>query len=148
MTTTKISRRLSVHLQKGNFHQHFVRSHRVFLRPLLLQVTTIIDHDQDRRCLQFKEALHIMKLKPSLNIKHENLILPTNIRRQRPTRNENQVAAGIPVKLRSPRELQSPWQPINAQESLSRLPLTKTKISQHQQLNLPESITVRLPSSQ
>ena len=96
MTTTKLSKRL------------FVRSHRVLRRPLLLQATTIIDHDQNRHCLPFKEALHIMKLKPSLNIMQENLIFPTSIRRQCPTRNKNQVAAGIPVRAPEPERVPEP----------------------------------------
>ena len=59
MTTTKLSKRLAVHLQKGNFHQHCVRNHGVLRRPLLLQSTSILDKDQDRRRLRLREALHI-----------------------------------------------------------------------------------------
>ena len=101
MTTTKLSKRLSVHLQEGNFHQHYIRSHGDLWKPHLLESTQILDQDRDRRCLRFKDALYIMKLKPLLNVTHEDLILPTNNIWQRPTRNEAQTA-GIPVRAPPP----------------------------------------------
>ena len=64
-----------MHLQEGNFHQHYIRSHGDLRRPLLLESTLIPDQDRDRRRLRFKEALYIMKLKPSLNVAQEDLIL-------------------------------------------------------------------------
>ena len=33
MTTTKLSKRLSVHLQEGNFYQHFIRTHGELRNP-------------------------------------------------------------------------------------------------------------------
>ena len=42
-----------------------------------------------------------MKLKPSHNITQGDLILPTNIRRQHPAKNEAQTA-GIPVRAQPP----------------------------------------------
>ena len=39
MTTIKLSKRLTVHLQEGNFHQHYMRHHGALQRPLLLQST-------------------------------------------------------------------------------------------------------------
>ena len=103
MTTTKLWKRLSVHLQEGNFHQHYIRSHGDLRRPLLLESAQILDQDRSRRRLRLKEALYIMKLKPSLNVTQEDLILPANISRQRPTRNEAQTA-GIPVRAPPPPE--------------------------------------------
>ena len=57
MTTTRLSKRLSIHLQEGNFHQHYTRTHGELLRTTLLQATFIIDRDSDRRRLRLKEAL-------------------------------------------------------------------------------------------
>ena len=63
----------------------------------------ILDQDRGLCRLRFKEALYIMKLNPSLNVTQEDLILPTNIRRQLPKRNEAQTAAaGIPVRAQPP----------------------------------------------
>ena len=59
------SKRLSVHLQEGNFFKHFRQHHGVLQRPALLENTSIIDRDQDQRRLRLREALHIMKLKPT-----------------------------------------------------------------------------------
>ena len=84
------------------FHHSFVWSYGILRRPLLLESTKIIDRD---RChLRFKEALYIMRFKPSLSVTQEALILPMNIRRQHPTRNENLIgAAGIPVRTAEPK---------------------------------------------
>ena len=43
MTTTRLSKRLSVHLQEGNFHQHYTRTHGELLRTTLLQAISIRD---------------------------------------------------------------------------------------------------------
>ena len=47
MTTTRLSKRLAVHLQEGNFYQHFMQHHGGLQRPQLLQSTSIIDKDLD-----------------------------------------------------------------------------------------------------
>ena len=98
MTTTKLSKWLAVHLQEGNFHQHYVRNHDALRRPLLLQSTTILDKDEDRRHLQLREALHIMHLKPTLNITQETFLLPTNIKRHQLINNKEPAAEGITVR--------------------------------------------------
>ena len=98
MTTTKLSKRLAVHLQEGNFFQHFERNHGALERPLLLKSTSIIDKDTDRRRLRLREALHILHLKPTLNVTQETLLLPTTIRRNRPTTNNDPAVVGIPVR--------------------------------------------------
>ena len=88
VTTTKLSKRLAVHLQEGNFFQHYVRNHGALRRPLLLQNTSILDKDQDRRRLRLREALYIMRLKPTLNVTQETFLLPINVRRNRPNNHE------------------------------------------------------------
>ena len=45
MMTTKLSKRLAVHLQEGNFYQHYIQSHGIIRKPLLLQSTSVIDRD-------------------------------------------------------------------------------------------------------
>ena len=98
MTTTKLSKRLSVRLQKGNFHQHHTRTHGELLSPTLLRATTIIDCDSDRRRLRLKEALHILRLKPSLNVTQETFLLPTNTHRNRPAAERIPAAEGTIVR--------------------------------------------------
>ena len=98
MITTKLSKRLAVHLQEANFHQHYVRHHGTLQRPLLLQSATILNRDEDRCHLRLREALHIMHLKPTLNITQETFLLPANIRRNRPPNNEEIAAGGVAVR--------------------------------------------------
>ena len=98
ITTTKLSKMLAVYLQEWNFHQHYVRHHGAFQRPLLFQSTTIIDRDEDKRRLRLREALHILRLKPTLNVTQETFLLPTNVRRNRPTNNENILAEGVTIR--------------------------------------------------
>ena len=86
-------------MQEGNFHQHYVSHHGALQRSLLLQSTTILDRDQDRRHLRLREALHIMGLKPTLNITQETFLLPTSVKRNRPHNNEVKAAEGIAVRL-------------------------------------------------
>ena len=43
VTTTRLSNRLAVHLQDGNFYQHFVQNHGALQRPQLMQSTSKID---------------------------------------------------------------------------------------------------------
>ena len=84
MTTTRLSKRLAVHLHEGNFYQHFVQNHGALQRPQLLQCASIIDKDSDCRRLTLREALHIFILKLTLNITQETFFLPTTIRGNRP----------------------------------------------------------------
>ena len=98
MTTTKLSKRLAVHLQEGDFYQHFVQNHAALQRPQLLQSTSIIDKASDRRRLRVREVLHFLRLKPTLNVTQETFLLPTTIRRNRSNTNNDPVAVGIPVR--------------------------------------------------
>ena len=98
MTTTKLSKRLAVHLQEGNFFQHYMRNHGALKRPLLLQSTSILDKDQYRCCLRLRESLHIMRLKPTLNVTQETFVLPTNVRRNRPNNHKVIAAEGAVVR--------------------------------------------------
>ena len=98
MTTTKLSKRLSVHLQEGNFNQHYTKTHGELLKPTLLQATSIIDRNSDRRRLHLKEALHILWLKPSLNVTQETFLLPTNIHRNRSAAERIPAAEGTIIR--------------------------------------------------
>ena len=68
------------------------------LKPTLLQATSIIDSDSNQRRLRLKEALHILRLKPSLNVTQETFLLPTNIRRNRPAAERIPAAEGTVVR--------------------------------------------------
>ena len=94
--------------------QHYVRNHGALRRPLLLQSTTILDKDDDRHRLrvQLREILHIMCLKPTLNITQETFFLPTNIRRNWPINNEEIAAEGIAIRPpESPAAIEAPENP-------------------------------------
>ena len=132
MTTTRLSKRLSVHLQEGNFFQHYRQHHGVLQRPALLENTTIIDRDQDRRRLHLREALHIMKLKPTLNVTQETFLLPTNIRRTCPPRDEETTPVGIPVRTPAgPTTNQIPEIPIGPTENRNQTRPSQTQPSQN-----------------
>ena len=128
MTTTRFSKRLSVYLQEGNFFQHFRQHHGVLQRTALLENTTIIDKDQDWRRLRLREALHIMKLKPTLNITQETLLLPTNVRRTRPPRDEETTPVEIPVRTPAgPTTNQNPEIPVGAAENHNQTRPSQTR---------------------
>ena len=123
MTTTRLLKRLSVHLQEGKFHQHYTRTHGELLRTTLLQETSIIDRDSDRRRLRLREALRILQLKRTLNVTQETLLLPTNIRRNRPTAETTPAAEGAAVRapeLRAPVVISANQQPLGRGDEASQ----------------------------
>lgn len=80
MTTTSLSRRLTMHLQAGTPKTHTLQEHQIVLsREMLVENTSIIDRAPDSRRLQILEALHIQDLKPGLNVQDgtNSLPLPT-----------------------------------------------------------------------
>ena len=80
MTTTRLSKRISCHVQEGAIHNHMTRTHnRRPTRDQIIQNTTIIDRQTDNKRLRFLEALHILEMKPSINRTDEPLLLPTTL---------------------------------------------------------------------
>ena len=78
MTTTRLSKRLSCHLQEGAIYKHFQQEHnKVLTRDILVSSTKILDYAPDHVRLRFLEALHILESKPTLNKTDEVLLLPT-----------------------------------------------------------------------
>ena len=68
VTTTTLSRRLTMHLQEGAIKQHMKNKHNTELtRQTLVQNTQIIASTNDTRKLAILEALHIHEQRPSLN---------------------------------------------------------------------------------
>ena len=83
MSSTRLSKRISVHLQEGAVYQHYLREHGGRMqRQELINNVKVIDSDSARQRLRYKEALHILQLKPTLNVTQETLLLPTTIRRE------------------------------------------------------------------
>ena len=69
MTTTTLSRRLTSHLQAGTPKMHTIQKHNIHLtREMLVNNTTILDGDNNKKRLQIKEALYISNKKPTMNI--------------------------------------------------------------------------------
>ena len=102
MTTLLLSKRLCVHLQEDAVFQHFNREHGALQRQHLLQNVKILDGDTSQRRLRYKEALHILQLKPSLNVTQETLLLPTTIRRHQRRPLDNAPVSGTPASPRRP----------------------------------------------
>ena len=74
MTTTRLSRRLTCHLQAGAIRNHYMQSHHIRLtRDHLEKGTTIVDRERDARRLPLLEALYIKDLNPSINIQLADL---------------------------------------------------------------------------
>ena len=68
LTTTTLSRRLTMHLRDGAPHDHTAQvHHRHITRQDLTDNTTILTSCTNRRRLQVLEALFIRKQKPKLN---------------------------------------------------------------------------------
>ena len=68
MTTTSLSRRLTMHLQEGSPKQHLIEEHNVVLdRKYIVENTKILAMVNDRRRLPVMEAILIKELKPVLN---------------------------------------------------------------------------------
>ena len=86
MTSMKLSKRISCHVQEGAIIKHYLEEHR---RPPtrndLISSIKIIGSAPDNRRLRILEALHILSVKPSLNVTQETFLLPTNIRQTLPT---------------------------------------------------------------
>ena len=83
MSSTRLSKRVSVHLQEGAVYQHYLREHGGRMqRQELISNVKVLDNDLDRQRLRYKEALYILQLKPTLNVTQETLLLPTTIRRE------------------------------------------------------------------
>ena len=69
VTTTTLSRRLTMHLQHGTLKEHMTDEHNTTLtRDMLVQNTTIIASTDDTHKLGILEALLILHMKPTLNI--------------------------------------------------------------------------------
>ncbi|XP_050691560.1 uncharacterized protein LOC126983104 [Eriocheir sinensis] len=79
MTRTKLTRRLTCHLQNGAIKNHYTVKHKETLaRSHLEDSTKILDKETDPRRLLFLEALYIEDLGPTMNTQAQDLqILPT-----------------------------------------------------------------------
>ena len=78
MTTMRLSKRISCHLQEGAINNHLKRAHNTKLpRDRLIDSIQIIDRENDQKRLRFLEALHILEKKPSINCTDEPLLLPS-----------------------------------------------------------------------
>ena len=79
MTTTTLSRRLTLHLQQGGPKEHLQTSHRQSLdRETIVNNTEIVAMERDTRRLAILEAIIIKELQPSINRQVEDFaILPS-----------------------------------------------------------------------
>ena len=69
MTTTTLSRRLTMHLQSGAPKKHLLQVHsKILTREMLVNNTKIIRSESNFTRLQIIEALLIQKLRPQINI--------------------------------------------------------------------------------
>ena len=68
MTTTTLSRRMTMHLQDGAPRQHMQQTHqRALTRQDLTENTTVLKKEPNKRKLQILEALLIRENKPAIN---------------------------------------------------------------------------------
>ena len=113
-----------------------------------MQNTSIIDRDQDRRRLRLREALHIMKLKPTLNITQETLLLPTNVRRTtRLPHNKEIIPVVIPVRTPAGSMTNhNPEIPAETAENRSQTRPSQTRLSQNSEA-IPAEIPAITPAN-
>ena len=75
LTTTTLSRRLTMHLQHGGPKHHAQHQHNTQLtRDILVQNTTVIATNTDSNRLHIMEALLIFQHKPPLNNQYTGLV--------------------------------------------------------------------------
>ena len=79
MTRTKLTRRLTYHLQSGAIKKHYQEVHGVRLtREELVSGTEILDYEINPGRLAILEALYIKEERPAMNLQYEELfVLPT-----------------------------------------------------------------------
>ena len=77
MTTTTVSRRITMHLQNGGIKDHFIGSHplipRANWRHILVENASILARCNFNKELEITEAMYIKELQPSLNIQNVRL---------------------------------------------------------------------------
>ena len=81
VTSTSLSRRLTMHLKEGAPKEHMEKEHKVKLsRIMMTENTDIIDSAHDIRKLHILEALHILEQKPLINkqINQNNILVLFN----------------------------------------------------------------------
>ena len=82
MTRTRLTRRLTLHLQNGTIKNHYKAPfHQDLTRQDLDNNTIILDRETDHRRLAYLESIYIQTLRPTLNIQTEDFqALPTSKR--------------------------------------------------------------------
>ena len=80
MTTTKLSRRLTLHLSNGAPKKHAENVHQLHLtREMMVQGTEILQYNSDHHRLQILEALIIKDRNPCINSQViDNYVIPSN----------------------------------------------------------------------
>ena len=80
MTETKLTRRLSYHLNNGGPAWHTENKHgRRITRKMLEEGTEILDRESDRKRLLILESIYITFLQPTINKQvHSAVYLPTS----------------------------------------------------------------------
>lgn len=82
MTTMKLSKRLSVHLQEGAIFQHHREHHHARpTRENIIENVEILAKAPDQQRLKYMEALYILSDNPSLNTTNEINFLPSLLQR-------------------------------------------------------------------
>ena len=78
MTTMRLSKRISCHVQEGAIFSHYRNNHNCKpARDTLINCMEILDSNSCQKRLRYLEALYILEQKPSLNCTQEPLLLPT-----------------------------------------------------------------------
>ena len=94
MTTLKLSKRLSVHLQEGAiFNHHRLQHRRTIKREEITSNTTVLSRAPDAQRLKYLEAVSILNENPSLNTTNEIILLPSLLQRIRIERNTSIIPA-------------------------------------------------------
>ena len=73
MTTTTLSRRLTMHLQEGGIKHNYSTNNLRLDRTILVNNTTILMNCKNKHTLEIAEALYIHEYKPNINIQTKTL---------------------------------------------------------------------------
>ena len=163
LTTTTLSRRLTLHLQQGGPKAHMRLQHGIELqRDVIVNQTEILARESDPRRLAFLEALYIKDLQPTINNQVQDLAILPTMKPINP-RHLHQPEDNNPAGGRSPQEEQPPntapsgdrrrqeRQPHQGEGSTTRpatIPRRSARINQDQPTNQERDHLTHQPANQ
>ncbi|MPC79906.1 hypothetical protein E2C01_074462 [Portunus trituberculatus] len=114
MTTTQLSRRLTLHLASGAPKKHMQETHGMTINKETLEENTeILANCNDSRCLAILEALYIKDTNPAMNQQEDDLQALPSARR---ARTAHQLAEQTPLPRTNQSQVRTHSQRVTEEE--------------------------------